>query len=208
MRVSVAVQHHPARAHLLPGLIQRLGGDVEVVTDPEPDATLPSPLRTYRLALELTPGWATHRLVVQDDARPCDQFHERMMEAIAEHPDELVALFVPGIAPHRAKMMRAMLRQERWAWLRGGWYPVVALCWPARLAREFAEWSRDRLHPTLGEKYRGDDGQVGAFAGQRRLRVWATVPSLVEHPDVEPSLIGKPNRAGRNKGRVAAIYQD
>lgn len=209
MNISVCVQHHPARAHLLPALIALLGGSPEIVVDPEPDDPLPSPLRTYVLALDRTPAEATHRLVVQDDAIPCQQFHERMLAAVSAKPEDLVALFAPGAAPHRAAILTALKHGERWARLHALWMPTVALCWPAGKAREFVAWAQDDLGQTpRGEPFRGDDGPVGRFCQLRRYDVWAIAPSLVQHPDKEPSLIGRKHRAGQNIARVAAAFID
>lgn len=210
VKLSVAVQHHPARAHLLPVLQERLAGlRVEVVTDPEPDAELPSPLRTYTLAAETTPAWATHRLILQDDTQPCRGFAGKLLAAIGEKPDAMVALFTPGIAPHKSAIIKAQLAEETWARLHCLWMPTVAMVWPAAVAREFAVFAREELGTARrGEPFRGDDGPVGTFCQQYRYDVWATVPSLVEHPDVERSLIGRPNAAGANRGRVAAAFVD
>lgn len=211
IQVSVAIQHHPKRAHLIEPLHARLVGlHAEVVTDPVPDDPLPNPLRTYVAALQSTPAGATHRLVIQDDAMPCDGFSDKMLVAIAERPDDLIAFFTPGVAPHRASIMRALGRQESWARLHSMWYPTVALCWPASYAADFAEWATQELgvSPATGEPFRGDDGPVGRWCQTRRLFVWATVPSLVQHPDVEPSLIGRVARAGKNRARVAAAFID
>lgn len=132
-----------------------------------------------------------------------------MQEAIAEMPDVPVAFFAPGCAPHKALVIRAQLRGERWARLHSLWYPTVALCWPTQLGLDFAAFATDELGEKLpGLPFRGDDGPVGKFCTTRHLIVWATVPSLVEHPDVERSLIGRPNRAGANRARVAAVFVD
>lgn len=201
--VSVAVQHHPDRAHLIPRLVERLGGQADVVEDPDPDNG--SPLRTYLECLRRTPEWATHRLVVQDDTHPGDGFPEKLLKAITDKPDGLICFFAPGIAPHRAKMIRATMAGHPYAPLRAMWIPTVATCWPVGLARDFTVWA-DEKFPDDGTR-KGDDGPVGKWANERRnVEVWATVPSIVEHPDIEPSLIGRKAGAGHNRGRVAAFF--
>lgn len=145
----------------------------------------------------------THLLVVQDDAWPCDGFEARMLDRVAEKPDDLIAFFTPGAASHRRAIVRATMKNERWARLHGGWIPAVALCWPIYRAREFAAHVDVRYDVT---KHRADDAPIGVWATRNRVTVFATVPSLVEHPDIERSLIGKKNSAGRNRSRVAAIF--
>lgn len=203
--LSVCIQHHPAREHLLAGLLERLGGGAELVSDPDPDGE-PSPMRTYRECLRRTPAGVTNRLIVQDDTYPCDNFYVRALAAVAERPSDLIAFFVPGVkAAGSRRVEGAASRKEMWAQIGGaGIIPVVALCWPFGLIEPFLEFSQ---HPHWRDK-KADDAVVAAFVKRHRLPVWATVPSLVEHPDVESSLIGKIAKAGKNKARVAALFAD
>jgi hypothetical protein len=197
VNLSVCVQHHPARAHLIPQLVDRLGGNVEVVTDPDPDNPQASPLRCYLECLRRTPAAATHRVVVQDDAYPADDFQARLAALVGERPDDMLALFVPGASPHRGVMMGARLVTS--------WVPTVALVWPVARAAEFVAAEAEKVS-TPRRPRTGDDGPVGKWATAGRVAVWAPVPSIVEHPDVEPSLIGRKAMAGRNRMRVAAFY--
>lgn len=199
---SIAIQHHPSRAHLLSALRARLG-DSEVVRDPDPDGPR-SALRTYRLALARTPRDARHRIVIQDDAWPVSEFRALAEDAIREKPDSLIAFFVPGTGQQRQAMNRAAALGHRWTELpRADWAPTVALSWPRELAFDFLDWSEEAF-PFC----EGDDGPVGAYVRKRKLTVWATVPSIVEHPNTEPSLFGKPSRGAANRGRVAALAHE
>lgn len=192
------------RAHLLPALTERIG-DVDVVTDPDPDG-IRSPLRTYLECLRLTPADATHRVVIQDDAWPCEGFHVKAVTALEERPDSLVCFFVPHSAGGgRNRMLRASAKGEQWTLIGGGgWIPTVATSWPTALIEPFIEFASHKRFA----RQRGDDPLVARFVRTRRLEVWATVPSLVDHPDVEPSLIGRPHGAGRIRWRTAAMFAD
>lgn len=205
MKVATRVQHHPDRASLLRPLLARLPAGSVVVLDPNPVDGTRSPFRTYVEALRVpVADDVTHLLVVQDDAVPCERFPERMLERLEEKPDDLVAFFAPGAATHRTSVLRAAQKNQTWARLHGGWIPCVALCWPVYRAREFVEHARVRYGDL--EKHRADDAPIGYWTMRNRIPVYATVPSLVEHPDIEPSLIGKKNSSGRNRARVAAIF--
>lgn len=199
--LAVVVQHHPSRARLLDTLLPALG-ECDVVTDPLPSGPA-SPVRTYLACLRAMPPWATHLLVVQDDARPCQQFSGSALAAVQEKPGSLVALFLAGAPARSARLARqAFGRGETWVKMAPrDWTPTVALVWPRDLASEFLEFLKEK--PSLVRV--GDDNAVGAFTTERALPVWATVPSLVEHPDVEPSLIGRRAAAGKNRMRVAAV---
>lgn len=199
VRLSVAVQHHPSRAHLL----HRFDGlDADVIEDPAPHETS-SPWRTYQQCLAATPDDCTHRLILQDDTVPCDGFLDAARAAVAACPSVMVAFFVPMSMRHGADAVRRA-RAAGHAWVdlapqAPAWIPVVALCWPRHVAADMVAW--DAAQRSRGQ--RADDAHVGRFVRDRCARVWATVPSLVEHPDDTPSLIGNKHR---QRKRQAAVY--
>jgi hypothetical protein len=205
----VAVQHHPERAALLEPLVPRLGPGPVVVTDPDPDGGIRSPWRTYRACLEVAAvSGDSHALVVQDDAVPCPlSFWEAVCGAATHRPDRVLVLFVPGALRAGAARVRAYAnRGDVWAPLDGhSWLPVVANVYPTSLIVPLLEWvDRQRWPP----KFRADDEIIGRAVNGIRARALACSPSLVEHPDVTPSLVGDRHRAGRDTGRVAACYID
>lgn len=200
--LSLCVQHHPSRVGLLPPLLERLGA-FELVSDPEPDS-YPNTLRTYRECLRRTPADATHRLIVQDDAWPCEGFRTLAEVALAERPDAIVCFFVPGSQGLRRPILRAAERDERWAPVRiGAWIPTVATAFPAALAADFLAY----VERPWARQQRGDDGPLTRFCRQHKLQPWATVPSLVQHADRVPSVWGRKATNGRHPGRVAALYR-
>lgn len=202
MNVSIAVQHHPARADQL----ARFDGlPVEIVADPDPGGQLRNPWRTYHRALELCPSNVTHRVVLQDDVTVCEGFLGLLDGALTERPDALVALFVPWTLRRAGQdYMRACARRASWCQLaRNEWVPVVALAWPVPLLHRFLEWADSNGFPP--DKRRADDAIVGRFVRSvPGVECWATIPSLVEHPDDVPSLIG--NRHGGPKPRSAICW--
>lgn len=206
VRLWVAVQHHPARADLLGQLLERLG-DATVVTDPEP-AGRPLPWRTYRHALEQTPEWATHALVVQDDARPCAHFPAAAARAAAARPDVVVVFCVCGSPRRTSQAIReAHAAGEHWAPVSlnvsNVFCPVIATSIPTRMITPLLAFSDS---PAMRRQTGSDDHIVGAYLRHAGEQAWATVPSLVDHPDDQPSLIGKPHMFGRNTARAAAVF--
>ncbi len=201
LRLAVLVQHHPARAHLLDALLPALGA-CEVVTDPQPNER-PSAIRTYLACLAAFPAWASHLLVIQDDAVPCADFPACAEDAVAVRPDVLLAFFLAGAPIRSARLaMQAHRRGESWTDLhRSDWVPTVALCWPRDLAERFRAFVAER--PQVVRV--GDDSVVGEWRRAENLTVAVAVPSLVEHPDREPSLIGRKASGGANRMRVAAV---
>ena len=169
-------------------------------------------MRTYLEALRRTPPTATHRVIVQDDAVPGDRFLARLWPLLAERPDALLALFVPGRTLLRRYFETAHAHGERWFLFPSyNWCPTVALCWPVELARDFTAFGEEVVESRAkrGLATIGDDPYVGAWMKKRKLRVWCSVPCLVEHPDTTPSLFrGHDNvhKSGSNRARVAALF--
>lgn len=200
----VRVQHHPSRRELLDRLLPGLEGlPVEVVNDPEPNAK-PSAWRTYRLCLRAQEN-ASWLVVVQDDAIPADGFAAALPRILAANEGTIVCLFVAGAPVRFARELRqADARGARYVdhrWL--DWTPTVATAWPAEQAARMIEWAD---HRGVAPDHIGDDNLVGRFVRETRAAVRATVPSIVQHPDIEPSLIGRRHRGGRNPLRVAAVW--
>jgi hypothetical protein len=194
--VQVVVQHHPARADLLPRLTDRLTNPV-IVTDP--GGELSSAWRTYRLCLGAAAG-ADHVLIVQDDATVPDGFEEATRNAIAARPDAPIAFFVSPQARLTAHAMtHATAHRVPWArWETRDFWPTVCSSYPAKDAERIRDFV-DRNDPGA----RGDDAPVGDAMRALRIPGFVTVPSLVEHPDDVPSLIGRKHMAGLNPGRLA-----
>lgn len=164
-----------------------------------------SPLRTYLACLRAFPREnATHLLIVQDDAWPCDDFRPQAEAFIEAHPDAMCALFMPGSGAPGAAVRRALKRSLREATLPITWTPTVALSWPQEAAQSFLGFA-SQYDPNVT---RGDDGPVGHWRLTSRWPVVAPIPSLVQHPDVEPSLF-RPGKAarGRNRARIAAAFE-
>src|SRR5262249_8257017 len=86
------------------------------------------------------------------------------------------------------------------------WTPVVALSWPRELAEDFLPFAEEYVRWRSGKRMltTGDDPVVGKFVRARKLSVWATVPSLVEHPDTQRSLVKRRDYNGTNPARRAA----
>lgn len=163
-----------------------------------------SPFRCYLECIRQAPRDASHVLIVQDDAWPCDNFREKAEAFIAEYPDVLVPFFMPGQSTPGGAVRRALKAGEPVARLRSGWVPTVALAWPQEAAQAYLRWAEDRYDV---RKQRGDDAPTGAFRLSYRIDCMAPVPSYVEHPDVVDSLFrGKPGKAGANKARVARAF--
>lgn len=192
--IAVAIQHVPARAHLLPRLMEGLGGMDAWgwrIATVQGDLALRDPWATYQACL----GWATgmlgltHLLIIQDDALPVPRFHERVTEAVRSHPGELLCLYVPE---HPAYMGRSMLVARQAGRdatvIPGGMFvPLVAAVWPVWMAEECLAWIE--VTPMTRSR-RCDDAQVARFMRRHRYQALGVVPSLVDHDELTPSTLG------------------
>jgi hypothetical protein len=203
VRLAVVVQHHPSRAELVERLTAALPEAV-LVRDPEPDGRRDA-WRAYRACLDALPADASHLAILQDDSIVCEYFMEAACAAIASHPDRLVSFFVAGAPVRGSRSVHgAAHRCEHWAELDArDWCPAVALCLPRANVAELLEWADARIFKAARTS---DDAVLGDFVRDQGHTVLATVPSLVQHPDDVPSLIGTAHSAGRNPARVAACF--
>jgi hypothetical protein len=150
----------------------------------------------------------THLVVVQDDALPCASFEARLAAAIEQEPDALLPLFVPGNGVFRRTVHMARQAGQDWARIYSPpMVPTVALVWPVASAAAFLTVMDEKVaNASPRQPLIGDDGWTGRWALKTKARVMVPLPCLVQHPDIEPSLIGRKNQAGRNVARVAAWF--
>lgn len=187
-------------------LLEQLPGAV-IAYDPEPDSLLKSPWRTYRHAIQAAPVDATHILVIQEDATPCRGFHQALSRVVAARPDRIIVLCVCGNAHYaRGAVQQACERGQSWAELpRAQILPVVATVWPAETARELVAWVDEQ---GWHEKFAADDERTRHFLDAQQLVACATVPSLVDHEDMIPSLMSRRQRYGTDPARRAFLFID
>lgn len=114
---------------------------------------------------------------------------------------------VTGNPPrHRLAVQKACERGSSWAELEyAHWLPAVAVGWPAWIAREFVAWVDAQNYPP---RFVADDEIAGRFLRSRGIDPLATVPSLVDHDDVVPSIMSRRQRHGQDPGRRAFVYVD
>jgi hypothetical protein len=207
--IHARVQHHPSRAHLIPGLLVRLEPlPVEVIphsSDP------PNPWQGYKRCLQDIPG-CTHLLVIQDDAVPCLNFAAALEQIALSNTECPVSLWLSAQPAGTASRARqAMLRNSRYTHF--GWPSyiyLIAMLWPKQKAEEFLAWTESGARISSARDPRADDGIVANWAKATRQEFRVTVPSLVEHPDTTPSVKGGSQKAaaGKDRARVALLLAE
>ena len=195
------IQHHPSRAQLIEPLLEALAPIPTEVIEHQSDP--PSPWAGYRRCLTDLPAGPSHFLVIQDDAIPCRNFAPAL-EEIAAANDVPVCLFLARL-PRRTSTdaTKALKANRRYVTLFiRDFVPVVAVLWPRAKAQEFMAWAQNAKLPGQPNP-RSDDAVVGRWMMTTRQEIRATCPSLVEHPDMEASVIGRQPAWGKDPGRVA-----
>lgn len=202
--LKTVVQHHQSRAELLLSLRAALDDlDPEVVTDTEQGRRW-NLWQVYHRCLQAAHTEdCSHALIIQDDAVPCRHFAEAVREVIAARQQDVICLYVGGGSIGQG-VLAAARACKPWSPLpRNLWLPLVATIYPMAVVEEILTWAKTDEY---AQRARSDDGVVGRFLRQSRHRAWATVPSLVQHPDNVPSLVRRTFAAGRDSHRVAACY--
>jgi hypothetical protein len=179
----VLVQTHPTRLKRASRLARQLNG--HVIIDPEPEAGA-NPWRTYAACVHAaeTQGWT---LIIQDDAVPHPQLLPACQRIMARYPADVVCLW--HAAYPQVDAMRLAIAHDKglaYAQLRASRFvPAVALLWPPHQINRLRRW--------LPEKpCAADDEMISRFLAQPKYhdRYLVTIPSLVEHDDTLPSLMG------------------
>jgi hypothetical protein len=197
----VVVQHVASRAPILSRLTDAVAPlDVRIVAD---EGEKPDPWRGYQRCLrEALEAGHDHAIIVQDDAIPCFDFACHLRCVIAAEPNAALVLFLaaqPRLTAHGATAARQA--RNPFAVLHSrDWMPAVAVSYPLAMVEQILAWA----NKVGGRHSRSDDHMLGRWARETKARVLVTVPSLVEHPDDQPSVIGNGNGShGRNPSRVA-----
>lgn len=169
----------------------------------------PSPWAGYKLCMT-DPPKCSHLLILQDDVELALNFVPAIRQIAAAHDDAPVCLFLARFprdtqprVEQAMKMGRRYLRLSRRSFL-----PVVAVLWPIAKLREFDEWTTENPHMPGVREPRSDDAMGGRWKMATNQNVYATTPSLVEHPDRTPSTIGKTAMWGKDRARIAAFFAE
>lgn len=148
----------------------------------------------------------SHCLLLQDDVEVCRDL-PRAVDAIAKaKPDECVTLF-HSYLPNQNKI--EILRALKWGgspYVRSRYakfWPVLCVLWPRQKISDFLLWAETARLPGMPNRVASDDAVFGEWGRQNQETLWVTCPSLVEHPDRVPSLIGRRALWGKDRGRCA-----
>lgn len=196
MRVSCTIRAHPDRAHLVDGLLARLGLDeTHVVWDRHGDSW-----ETGRRAWQAHDPAANWHLVIEDDAIVSRDLLPAVERAVAELPSQSVLSLYLGREGSRGIAAAAERATTRGA----AWVQAPHLVWGVAIAAPVAsipamlDWC-DRLEWPP----RVYDTRLATYYQHRAWPTWHPVPSWVDHGGA-PSLLGR----GTHRQALAFIGSD
>lgn len=197
----VRVQSHPSRRELRERLVSKLD-ECEIV---ETDFTPPNPWLGYRECLTDLPTEG-HVLIVQDDAVTCLNVIPAVHRIIEREPAFPICLYMGlhTMASKRQALIAGKAGDHFVEIHRSGFMPLVATLWPVDKAVDFKAWvdeQKPRSNRGRVIVEASDDGLAGHWRRSRRVRVFATIPSLFEHLDDVPSTIAR-----KPGGRTAIFW--
>jgi hypothetical protein len=181
VRISAAVMTHPARMDLALAIRRacpELG--IKVVVDPAPDGP-PSAVRTGIRAWGAVADWATHHLVLEDDAVLHPAFTEQLNTAVSTGPEGALCLFTEWGSRTSYALRLGACRGARWAPVIDAYVPCLAICLPAEHARALGGLAPDMTVPY--------DVLVHSYLRRVCVDAWVSIPNLADHGEV-PSLVG------------------
>ena len=207
--ILARIQGHPRRAHLHDPLAAALGVKCETW---EHDSQPPNPWAGYKLILEGRTVPYDHLLVVQDDAVPAPGFPRAIEKVAARNQDRVVVLFLARL-PGRVSRLALRAAKNRQCYLDAElrineFLPAVGVLWPKPKVEEFLWWVHHNPKRLGHSEPRSDDGVIGRWAALTHQRIRFTIPSLIQHPDMEPSLIGRQPAWGKDTGRIAQLFAE
>lgn len=174
----------------------------------EHESDPPNPWAGYQRCLTDIPAGVSHLCVIQDDALVCPNFGPAVEQIAQSNPDVPVVLFLGGFPQGAARLfMRALLRKQPYInLLPSPIVPLVAVLWPKARAEEFLSWASGPVKLPGHPNPRADDGIAASWMKKTRQEVRVCVPSLVNHPDMVPSVKGgQKANWGTNRMRVALV---
>jgi len=202
MKISVTVMAHPKRklqAEYLRSILSLYPFcHVGIVYDGENASSHQEEWDNGTRALQDGLGKGDWHVVIQDDAILTPYFYENIEGAINNCPGgkALISLYTGKPRPLKQRVDKAVAKAKDDTWLRF-WLLMwgVGIVLPTSHIEPLIEFVADRT-----EQY---DTRIGIFYQRNRLPVYYTMPSLVDHDDDLPSLLGGHGRDINGDKRVA-----
>lgn len=177
-KLDVKIMGVKKRVHYITDILNRTGltTDCVVLDDRGIAGGGDAWYNAKRCWLAPIPEGVTHRMVLQDDILTCNDFVGICEKLINVFPDVIWALNGgTWILPTMRKNDSPYIN------VRGGGLSGQAVIIPVQHIRKMMEWSDS----VFGETYKHDDGRIGFYALCNDVKVFGTIPSLVDHIQID-----------------------
>lgn len=186
--ISVAIMAHPKRKRFVAQLTEQL--DAEVVWDQRNNRR-----DTGRRAWRAHDPKATHHVVLQDDAVPCQDLIAGITELVKHTGDQPVSLFYCRTGPRMLPidLIGRLANQGKYSGVDlEVLYTGVGLVLPTSHIRDMLAWT-DR------QKHAAYDMPIWRYYQRRKMNVRYTWPSLIDHRELSESrsIITRADTPGR-----------
>lgn len=204
MNITACVMAHPKRAEAAEALALQLKNypfmDVSISFDGAEASSHQEEWDNGKRALLKGANRGDWHIVVQDDAILCPDFYNNLVGAINAVPSKsIISLYTGTARPLGKRVKTAVDKAEHCSWLQF-WMLLwgVGIAIPSDHIEPMVEFVS--APPYDSAQY---DNRIGYFYNRNRLPVWYTMPSLVDHDDEVPSLLGGHGKDINGERRVA-----
>lgn len=204
MNITACIMAHPKRKEAAEALADRLKQypfkNVNISFAGADDSSHEAEWDNGRRALEHGIGQGEWHVVIQDDAILCPNFYDNLVGAINAVPTKSLISLYTGTSRPMAKRIKVAVDKAQYA----NWLQFWMLLWGVGIVIP-----SDHIAPMLEfvdePKYAQSqyDNRIGYFYNRNRLPVYYTMPSLVDHDDEVPSLLGGHGKDINKHPRVA-----
>jgi hypothetical protein len=157
------------------------GLDTEAVKDVKVVTSDRGTWESCKLCLR-TIGNSSHVMVLQDDVLPCRDLLRTATKMIELLPDKPITLFTS-----REQALTAKAVGNNWMTVKA-WFMAQAYILPKSFIDDFFAW--DEIHGKQ-DQLGADDEHLALYCYCNEIRVWAAIPSLVEHLGWRSTTIGE-----------------
>lgn len=189
--IDVRIMAHPSRREHVEHILAVLSLPEDAVAWDDRETTGDAMYTSLKAWTQPLPDGCTHRLVLQDDVEPCDNFLEIAEQVAANFPAQIVSFFHCERYPDGTRYKRTSF-----LWGCAVMLPatLVKNCWDFIERIPEQPWYRN-----AGDIMHHDDNCILAWAVFNEVPIINTVPALVQH-------VGDMSLVGTAEKRTAPDY--
>ncbi len=187
-KVSISIMAIPFRRANVEKIVSKIPEiPISVIYDTKSEGCW----QTAKKAWRSMPPDATHHLVLQDDIDVCDNFYATVLKVVEANPKAIISLFASRFRAE--EMADAQARGVSWM-VRSRGLTAQAILMPRQYVIDFLYFCAMNIREGVWKPDQ-DDIRVRIWQNERKYPTWFTVPELVDHKSLLPSLHHHPSYA-------------